>query len=144
MNNKLTVDLHRRVKNQRSFFILIFRADRIVKAINQIQVVNMTAARSDPSNSKDSFSDERIKKYVQILQKADPTLREMNISFEEEMGRQKFNIDDFENREIIAMKTTVGIETRHFFVSTLIFYVPFYAFHLNHTLKFFISFCFLF
>lgn len=89
-------------------------ADRIVKAINQIQVVNMTAARIDPSNSKDSFSDERIKKYVQILQKADPTLREMNISFEEEeMGRQKFNIDDFENREIIAMKTTVGIETRH-------------------------------
>lgn len=89
-------------------------ADTIVKAINQIQVVNMTAARIDPTNSKDSFSDERIEKYVQVLRKADPTLRKMDVSFEEEeMGRQKVDIDDFENREIIAKKTTVGIETKH-------------------------------
>ncbi len=89
-------------------------ADTIVKAINQIQVVNMTAGRIDPTNNKESFSDERIEKYVKILQKADPTLRKMNISYEEEeMGRQKVSGDDFENREIIAMKTTVGIETKH-------------------------------
>lgn len=89
-------------------------ADLVVKAINQIQVVNMTAARINPANNKDSFSDERVKKYIQILQKADPTLRKMNISYEEEeMGRQKSDSDDFENREIIAMKTTVGVETKH-------------------------------
>lgn len=89
-------------------------ADTIVKAINQIQVVNMTAARINPTNSKKSFSNERIKKYVHILQKADPTIRNMNVSFEEEeMGRQKVDNDDFENREIIAKKTTVGIETKH-------------------------------
>lgn len=89
-------------------------ADTIVKGINQIQVVNMTAGRIDPTNDKESFSDERINKYVKILQKADPTLRNMKISFEEEeMGRQKISSDDFENREIIAMKTTVGIETKH-------------------------------
>lgn len=89
-------------------------ANTIVKAINQIQVVNMTAGRIDPTNNKESFSEDRIDKYVKILQKADPTLRKMNISYEEEeMGRQRVSIDDFENREIIAKKTTVGIETKH-------------------------------
>lgn len=90
-------------------------ADSIVKAINKIQVVNMAAARINPANNKDSFSNERVDKYVQILRKADPTLRKMDISYkEEEMGRQKASgTDDFENREIIAMKTTVGIETKH-------------------------------
>lgn len=89
-------------------------AEKIVKAINQIQVINMTAARIDPTSNKESFCDERIEKYVQILKKADPTIRKMSISYEEkEMGRQKVDIDDFENREIIAKKTTVGIETKH-------------------------------
>ena len=90
-------------------------ATEIVKAITQIQVVNMAAARINPANNKNSFSNERIDTYTQILQKADPTLRKMNISYEEEeMGRQKTSgNDDFENREIIAMKTTVGIETKH-------------------------------
>ena len=90
-------------------------ADLIVKSINKIQVVNMTAARINPANNKESFSDERVNKYIQILQKADPTLRKMDVSYqEEEMGRQKTTgTDDFENREIIAMKTTVGIETKH-------------------------------
>ena len=90
-------------------------ADLLVRSINQIQVVNMTAARINPTNNKNSFSDERVEKYIRILQKADPTLRKMDISYkEEEMGRQKTSgADDFENREIIAMKTTVGIETKH-------------------------------
>ena len=90
-------------------------ADLLVNAINKIQVVNMTAARINPANNKDSFSEERIEKYIRILRKADPTLRKMDISYEEEeMIRQKTSgVDDFENREIIAMKTTVGIETTH-------------------------------
>lgn len=90
-------------------------ADLLVKAINKIQVVNMTAARINPANNKESFSNERVEKYIEVLQKADPTLRKMDISYkEEEMGRQKTSgTDDFENREIIAMKTTVGIETKH-------------------------------
>lgn len=40
----------------------------------------------------------------------------MNISYsEEEVAHQKIDIDDddFENREIIATKTTVGVETIH-------------------------------
>ena len=89
-------------------------ASKIVSAIREIQVVSMTAARIAPVSAKESFSEERVQKYLSILQKADPTLRKINIYFkEEEMSRQKFDGDDFENREIIATKTTVGIDTVH-------------------------------
>ena len=89
-------------------------ASRIVDAIRDIQVVSMTAARIAPANGKESFSKERIQKYLTVLQKADPTLREINVSWEEqEVARQKVDVDDFENREIIAMKTVVGIKTVH-------------------------------
>ena len=38
----------------------------------------------------------------------------MKVSVEqEEVSRQKFDDDDFENRELIATKTTVGVETAH-------------------------------
>lgn len=89
-------------------------ASKIVAAIKEIQVISMTAARIAPVSAKEAFSDERVKKYLAILQKADPTIREINVSFEEqEVGRQKFDVDDFENREIIAKKTVVGIDTVH-------------------------------
>ena len=89
-------------------------ASKIVSAIMGIQVVSMTAAKLRPTQKKESFSDERIAKYIRILKKADPTIRNMEVFFEEkEVARQKFENDDFENREIIAMKTTVGIETKH-------------------------------
>lgn len=89
-------------------------ASKIVEAIRDIQVVSMTAAKIAPANAKESFSDDRLQKCLAILQKADPTLREINVSLEEqEVGRQKVDVDDFENREIIAMKTVVGINTVH-------------------------------
>lgn len=91
-------------------------ASKIVAAIKGIQVVSMTAARLKPTGSAESFSRERMDKYVQILRKADPTLRNINISYsEEEVARQRIEIDDddFENREIIATKTTVGVEPIH-------------------------------
>lgn len=87
---------------------------KIVEAIRDIQVVSMTAARIAPANAKESFSKERMQKYLAVLQKADPTLRDIKVSWEEqEVGRQKVDTDDFENREIIAMKTVVGINTVH-------------------------------
>lgn len=89
-------------------------AAEIVSAIKRIQVVSMTAARLRPAQTKESFSDERLCKYINILKKADPTIRDMKVSFEEkEVARQKIEVDDFENREIIAKKTTVGVETKH-------------------------------
>lgn len=89
-------------------------AQEIVNAIRSIRTISMTAARLQPVNPKDSFSKDRIEKYVQILQKADPTIRNMKVSVkEEELSRQKIATDDFENREFITKKTKVGIETQH-------------------------------
>ena len=88
-------------------------ADTIVNAIKEINVVNMTYPRLDPTEIE-AFSEERIKKYVKVLKKADPTIREMHINYkEEEVARQKIESDDFENREIIQKKTTVGVKTEH-------------------------------
>lgn len=89
-------------------------AGKIVAAIKGIKVVSMTAARLNPTESRESFSDERIAKYVDIIRKADPTIRNIEVSFEqEEVARQKIDNDDFENREIIATKTMVGIDSKH-------------------------------
>jgi len=89
-------------------------ASQLNNAIRGIQVVNMAAGRLDPINPMRTFSKERIEKYLRIIQKADPTIRDITVSYsEEEVARQKIAIDDFENREIIATKTTVGIDTKH-------------------------------
>lgn len=89
-------------------------ATRIVQAIKDIKVVNMATGRLNPVHNKETFSDERLQQYLNILQKADPTLRDLKVSFEEEeIARQVIATDDFENRELIATKTRVGVSSRH-------------------------------
>lgn len=89
-------------------------ASKLVSAINSINVVNMATGRLNPVNPKETFSEDRIQKYIGIVQKADPTLRDIKVSFEEEeVARQKISSDDFENRELIAKKTKVAIDSRH-------------------------------
>lgn len=83
-------------------------------AICGIQVVSMAAGRLNPLNPKKTFTEERLAKYIRIIQKADPTIRDISVSTsEEEIARQKIESDDFENREIIAKKTTVSVDTKH-------------------------------
>ena len=89
-------------------------AARLNAVICGIQVVSMAAGRLNPINPKKTFTEERIAKYIHIIQKADPTLRNISVSTsEEEIARQKIDTDDFENREIIAKKMTVSIDTKH-------------------------------
>lgn len=89
-------------------------AAKLNTAICGIQVVSMAAGRLNPINPHKTFTQERIAKYIRIIQKADPTIRNINVSSsEEEIARQKIDADDFENREIIAKKTTVSVDTRH-------------------------------
>ena len=89
-------------------------ASQLNNAICSIQVVSMAAGRLNPIHPRKTFSKERIEKYIRVIQKADPTIRDIEVSFsEEEIARQKIETDDFENREIIATKTTVGIDTKH-------------------------------
>lgn len=87
---------------------------KLVMAIKSVQVVNMAAAKTNPPDVKVAFSKERIEKYVRILKKADPTIQNLDVSFEEkELSRKIIDNDDFENREIISTQTTVGITTKH-------------------------------
>ena len=89
-------------------------ATRLNAVICGIQVVSMAAGRLNPINPKKTFTEERIAKYIHIIQKADPTIRNISVSTsEEEIARQKIDTDDFENREIIAKKMTVSIDTKH-------------------------------
>lgn len=89
-------------------------AARLNAVICGIQVVSMAAGRLNPINLKKTFTEERIAKYIRIIQKADPTIRNISVSTsEEEIARQKIDTDDFENREIIAKKMTVSIDTKH-------------------------------
>lgn len=89
-------------------------AARLNAVICGIQVVSMAAGRLNPINPKKTFTEERIAKYIRIIQKADPTIRNISVSTsEEEIARQKIDTDDFENREIIAKKMTVSIDTKH-------------------------------
>lgn len=88
-------------------------ANMLVDAIKEVNVFNMTSPRLNPGEME-AFSDERIEKYVKILKKADPTIRKMEVKYEEEeVVRQKVDSDDFENREIIQTKTTVAVKTKH-------------------------------
>lgn len=88
-------------------------ANMLVDAIKEINIFNMTSPRLNPGELE-AFSEERIEKYVKILKKADPTIRGMQVKYEEEeVARQKVDSDDFENREIIQSKTTVGVKTEH-------------------------------
>lgn len=89
-------------------------AARLNAVICGIQVVSMAAGRLNPINPKKTFTEERIAKYIRIIQKADPAIRNISVSTsEEEIARQKIDTDDFENREIIAKKMTVSIDTKH-------------------------------
>ena len=89
-------------------------AARLNAVICGIQVVSMAAGRLNPINPKKTFTEERIAKYIHIIQKADPTIRNISVSTsEEEIARQKIDTDDFENREIIAKKMTMSIDTKH-------------------------------
>lgn len=89
-------------------------AARLNAVICGIQIVSMAAGRLNPINPKKTFTEERIAKYIQIIQKADLTIRNISVSTsEEEIARQKIDTDDFENREIIAKKMTVSIDTKH-------------------------------
>ena len=52
-------------------------ASKIVAAISGINVFNMAAGRLDPVNPTETVSEERLRKYISIIKKADPTLRDV-------------------------------------------------------------------
>ncbi len=89
-------------------------ARKLVTAISSIDVLNMTNPVPYSRDVSTSFSEERLKKYVLALKKADPTIRKLKVNLkQEETGRQKIGSDDFENKEIISTKTTLEVTSEH-------------------------------
>ncbi len=89
-------------------------AKKLVTALQSIDIFNMTNPILCGRDVSRSFSEERLKKYVQVLKKADPTIRKLSVNLkEEETGRQKISSDDFENKEIISTKTTLEVKSEH-------------------------------
>lgn len=88
-------------------------ANTLVDAIKEIKILNMAVPHLGARNPE-AFSKERIQKYIKILQKADPTIRNIQVQYkEEEVLRQKLKSDDFENKEVIRTKTTVEVKSKH-------------------------------
>lgn len=89
-------------------------AKKLVTTLTSIDIFNMAYPIPQSHDAAKSFSEERLKKYVQVLKKADPTIRNLSVRLsEEETGRQKIAVDDFENKEIISTKTTLEVKSEH-------------------------------
>jgi len=95
-------------------FLNIKLATELVNTINQITVANMATMRRFQDVDEDTFSEERVIRYLKILQVADPTLQNINVSFaRKEIERQKMNVPDLENRELIVNSIQVDVESTH-------------------------------
>lgn len=89
-------------------------ATELVNAITQIKVVNMAAMRRFQHITEDTCSKERLSKYLKILQSADPTLKDINVSFaEKKVERQRINAPDLEDREFTIRSVEVDVESTH-------------------------------
>ncbi|NLO84904.1 MAG: ATP-binding protein [Clostridiales bacterium] len=88
-------------------------ARTVFEGIQSILILNMAASHSVPLDDETAFSEERLRKYVQILSKADPTIRKLNVEIsEEELGHSDLDTDDFEGREKIKRRT-VSVQSDH-------------------------------
>jgi AAA15 family ATPase/GTPase len=77
----------------------------------------MASPRLQPSDSDNSFSEERLKLYVDVLKKANPMLHDLAVSVKEEDVKHFIEADDFENKELIAKKTTVTVKPKYILYS---------------------------
>lgn len=89
-------------------------AMQLIAAIREIPVLNMASLRVGMNIDEEAFSENRLDKYTRVLQKADPTMKELKVSFKEKkIERQKFNPDDFENKEIIMATAKIDVQSSH-------------------------------
>jgi len=90
-------------------------ATEIVETIANIRVVNMAAMKGGLSNlDEETFSDEKKEQYLKILMSADPTLKDIQVEFnEEKVEKRPFDSDDFENRAVVFKSIRVDVQSTH-------------------------------
>lgn len=89
-------------------------ANKLVDAITDIYVVNMSVLKNLQHIDEETFASDNLVRYMNVLRYADPTLKNLNINFEEEsVQNHKFAVDDFEGREMIIKSVRVDVESIH-------------------------------
>lgn len=89
-------------------------ATLIVTTITNIQVVNMAAMRGLSNLNEETFSPEKKGKYLEILKKADPTLEDIRVEFnEKKVEKHVLDSDDFENRAVVLKSVSVDVTSTH-------------------------------
>jgi len=118
-------------------------AMRIVDAITKIDVISMYTALGSPHLDEEKVKNKAvIDKYLKYLKIADPTLKDLIISFnEEKIDKHKSMSEDFENREFIMKSINVSVESKHNVYENNIpvdeINLPFLQFESNGTVKLF-------
>ncbi len=112
----------------------------IMSAITSIQVVNMAAMRGLSNITEETFSAEKKEDYLKFLRSADPTLKDIEVKFnEKKVEKHTIEYDDFENRAVVLksvkvdVKSTHDVYDNHKVVNTS--ELPFLLFESNGTIK---------
>lgn len=94
-------------------FLNIKLADELLNTINSIKVVNMAAMNLNHV-TEEACTEERIKKYLKVLQVADATLQDIHVEFnEKKVERQKMNVPDLEDREFVVRRVQLDVLSTH-------------------------------
>lgn len=86
----------------------------IVATITNIQVVNMAAMRGLSNLNEEIFSAKKKEEYLRILKSADPTLKDIQVEFnEKKVEKHPLDSDDLENRAVILKSVRVDVKSTH-------------------------------
>ena len=89
-------------------------ANKLVTAINDIKVLNMSSISGLRNFNQDEYNQEKIDDYLEILKIAEPTITNLEVSFtESKVEKQKVGADDFENRELIIKNISIDVKSTH-------------------------------
>lgn len=88
-------------------------ARKIIDVIMSIKIFNIAQPKLNPAEL-DCFSDEKMRLYTRVLEKADPTIQKISIELsEEDIQKRVSDVDDFENKEEIKKRIRIGVKSQH-------------------------------
>lgn len=86
-------------------------AGKIMDEIMGIRIINMSALRGVPVFDEENTDSETLKRYVDILRVAEPTLNNLIVDYKEQ--QIKSNNDNFDDKELIIKNIKVNVESMH-------------------------------
>jgi hypothetical protein len=86
-------------------------AGKIMDEIMNIRIINMSALRGVPVFDGDNTDSEALKRYVNILKVAEPTLNDLLVDYKEQ--QLKSSGENFDDKELIVKNIRVNVESMH-------------------------------